>query len=343
MKKIVRSAILFVLSLLLVFSLFSCSKSGSPGESSETSARDSAATESGSENTDAVSSGPESDDTVGEYTGEAWLEKSDDIKETDTFFGGDALRIMEIYTDCFFAKTVTPLPQTFKINGDVSDNWCVGDVVECKFENVYYDRNTERIEADLVNISASDFELDPDVDYKPVIYLYPEKTTNVHVSLDLDGEFLCTYPAYENGWEVTAFSDGTLRDKNGMTYNYLYWEGKVDFEKDFSDGFCVKGEDTAKFLESALESLGLTRREANEFIVYWLPQMQDNPYNLISFDTDAYEKAAKLNVDPAPDTVIRVFMMWKASDEYVELAPQTLDAPERVGFTVVEWGGSTAK
>ena len=61
-----------------------------------------------------------------------------------------------------------------------------------------------------------------------------------------------------------------------------------------SNGFCVKGKDTAVFLEGALEQLGLTRREANEFIVYWLPQMEQNPYNIISFQTDAYTNAAEL-------------------------------------------------
>ena len=32
--------------------------------------------------------------------------------------------------------------------------------------------------------------------------------------------------------------------------------------------------------EEALADLGLTRREANEFMVYWLPMMEPNPYNL---------------------------------------------------------------
>ena len=65
-----------------------------------------------------------------------------------------------------------------------------------------------------------------DLDAKPVLYLYPEKETEVNVRLDYDGELTCTYPAYgENGWTVTAAPDGTLRDKAGQTYNYLYWEG----------------------------------------------------------------------------------------------------------------------
>ena len=39
---------------------------------------------------------------------------------------------------------------------------------------------------------------------KPVIYLYPETETEVTVQLDFDGELTCTYPAYDNGWTVTA-------------------------------------------------------------------------------------------------------------------------------------------
>ena len=150
----------------------------------------------------------------------------------------------------------------------------------------------------------------------------------------------CTYPQYNNGWTVTAAPGGTLTDEKGQTYNYLYWEGETYARYDLTKGFCVKGEDTVKFLEDALDKLGLTRREANEFIVYWLPLMQDNPYNIISFQTDIYTNAAKLEIDPAPDTLIRVFMAWQSAESYIELPEQKLKSPERNGFTVVEWGGT---
>lgn len=178
------------------------------------------------------------------------------------------------------------------------------------------------------------------VDYKPVIYLYPTEEKKITVTLDLNGRLTCVYPAYEDGWTVTAYPDGTLVDERGQTYNYLYWEGVTYAEYDFSSGFCVAGKDTAAFLERSLAELGLTRREANEFIVYWLPQMQDNAYNLISFQTENYASAARLSVDPAPDTLIRVFMAWKPSDTYLKIEEQELASPERIGFTVVEWGGT---
>ena len=175
---------------------------------------------------------------------------------------------------------------------------------------------------------------------KPVIYLYPEATTAVSVRLDYDGQLTCPYPTYENGWAVTAAPDGTLTDAKGQTYNYLYWEGETAAEYDLTEGFCVAGADTAAFLEDALTQLGLTRREANEFIVYWLPRMEGNPYNQISFQQEAYTDSAKLTVTPAPDSILRVFMVWKPLDKPVDIPAQTLPAFERHGFTLVEWGGA---
>ena len=175
---------------------------------------------------------------------------------------------------------------------------------------------------------------------KPVIYLYPEQEQEVSVRLDYDGKLTCAYPAYDDGWNVTAAPDGTLTDESGKEYNYLYWEGETDQEYDFSEGFCVAGEDTAKFLENALDRLGLTRREANEFIVYWLPRMEQNEYNLISFQSEVYTDHARLSIQPEPDTVIRVFMAYKPLDHYQEIPEQSLSTPDRSGFTVVEWGGS---
>ena len=176
---------------------------------------------------------------------------------------------------------------------------------------------------------------------KPVIYLYPEEETQVNVKLDYDGTLTSTYPSYENGWTVDAAPDGTLTDPStGRQYYCLYWEGETDTEYDFSTGFCVAGADTAAFLEGALADLGLTEQEANEFIIYWLPRMEGNAWNLISFQTTAYTDSAVLTIDPVPDTLIRVFMAWQGLDQPVEVEPQTFTAPERTGFTAVEWGGT---
>lgn len=176
---------------------------------------------------------------------------------------------------------------------------------------------------------------------KPVIYLYPEKKTEVSVQLTVDGNLTCTYPAYNNGWNVTAYPDGKIINHSDQKeYSYLYWESKSNTQYDLSKGFVVKGGDTAAFLQEKLALIGLTPKEYNEFIVYWLPQMQNNPYNLIAFQSKAYTDSAKLTVTPKPDSVLRVFMAYKPLKKKIELPEQTLEPFVRKGFTVVEWGGS---
>lgn len=270
-----------------------------------------------------------------------WIEKKPENICQDTSFI-DILVITEIQNDCFYANTVNPSsPYIIKINGHLGNEWCIRDEVRCKLTNVYMDTSTNRIEADLIEIKNA-YPDDESIVLKPIIYLYPEKETKVTVKLDINGNLLCTYPKYINEWTVTAQPNGTLTDEK-QTYNYLFWEGKLNTKYDFSKGFCVKGENTAEFLEESLNKLGLKRNEANEFIVFWLEQMENNPYNIISFQTDAYTSNAKLNITPQPDTMIRVFMAWYPSDTQVNIEPQTLTAPARQGFTVVEWGGTTVQ
>ncbi len=174
---------------------------------------------------------------------------------------------------------------------------------------------------------------------KPVIYLYPEEETDVTVTLDLNGELTYTYPSYNNGWSVTAYADGTLIS-NDTEYSYLFWEATMNVDFDFSTGFVVKGEDVEEFLIEKLSFLGLTAKEYNDFIVYWVPQMIENEYNLISFQSDVYTDNAVLNIYPEPDSVLRVFMAYKAIDEEINIPEQDLQTFTRVGFTVVEWGGT---
>jgi hypothetical protein len=178
-------------------------------------------------------------------------------------------------------------------------------------------------------------------DKKPVIYLYPTEQTDVSVIVKLNGKLTCTYPEYGEGWNITAYPDGKIINlSDGREYSYLYWEGVTGTEYDFSKGFVVKGEDTASFLQEKLAYLGLTPKEYNEFIVYWLPQMQNNTYNLITFQNDAYTENAVLEITPKPDSILRVFMAYKPMNEYIEIEEQKLSQFERKGFSVIEWGGT---
>ena len=178
---------------------------------------------------------------------------------------------------------------------------------------------------------------------KPVIYLYPEQETDVHVELELtESELNTTYPKYDNGWDVTAYPDGMLLNKaDGSHHKYLFWDAvNCRTRFDFSKGFCVAGSDTESFLKEKLTYMGLNEQEMNEFIVYWLPLMEHNAYNLISFQGDAYTNSAKLKITPTPDSECRVFMAYVPLENAVAIEPQQLETFERKGFSVVEWGGA---
>lgn len=186
--------------------------------------------------------------------------------------------------------------------------------------------------------------------HAPVIYLYDDSGRDVNIRLDIRGELTETYPLYDErrGWNVTASPDGMLTDPDGDTYRFLYWEAVLDMDYDLSRGFCVRGCDTEAFLDEALSELGLDETEAADFKSYWLQFMEENPYNVITFQTTAYTDAAGLDVTPSPDVTVRINMLYYPSSEYVVMEPQDLagmnpSLEDRSGFTLVEWGGEVIR
>ncbi len=259
----------------------------------------------------------------------------------------EAVLVTEITEEGFYGTLTYLYNATVFVFGSYEDIR-VGDYVliaathYCKYD-FFYAYLAEDV-TDLLPIADNDLSIyfEGDAPEKPVIYLYPTEETTVSVKLDYKGHLTCTYPLYNDGagWENLSVSpDGTIR-KGGKEYYCLYWEGMGNADYDFSSGFCVKGEDTAAFLEAVLADIGLSPREANEFIIYWLPKLECNPYNVISFQGEAYTATAPLEVTPAPDSMLRVFMAYYPTEEYVEMIPQEFEGFERRGFTVVEWGGS---
>ena len=177
---------------------------------------------------------------------------------------------------------------------------------------------------------------------KPAIYLYPETTQMVSVDVELaEGNFTRTAPLYHNGWNVLAAPDGTLTDPaTGESYTYIYWESDSEPAYDWSEGYVVAGKDTRAFLLEILPQMGLLPEEYNDFINYWQPRMQKNAYNLITFQKECYTDAAKMKIDPQPDSCLRIFMAYKAIDAPIDIPAPEITPFERKGFTVVEWGGA---
>jgi hypothetical protein len=184
------------------------------------------------------------------------------------------------------------------------------------------------------------------VSYKPIIYIYPEEEMNVNVKLNFEDRLLVSYPEYRNNWSVFAKEDGMLIDnKTGRELYSLYYEAsnKLDFKVE-EDGFVVGKDEIISFLESKLEILGLNYKESEEFIIYWLPILMKNKYNYIRFASmDEINENLSLDVDPKPESLIRVLMTFKGLDEKIEVREQKLDKVVRRGYSVVEWGATIIK
>lgn len=178
---------------------------------------------------------------------------------------------------------------------------------------------------------------------KPVIYCYPEKETGLSVQLQVNGQLGFTYPAYENGWNVTAKPDGTIV-KDSTEYPYLFWEADVQPLPQSIDGFIVPADQVTAFLERQLTHIGLNSKEKTDFITYWAPRMVSKGQVFIRFswgkETDHF---ARLAISPTPDHLNRLYMIWSpipANVKFTEL-PNSQELPvfDRSGFDVLEWGG----
>lgn len=221
---------------------------------------------------------------------------------------------------------------------DIPLGECRMEISSNGYQEIMFDFNIKEHAYYKCEIKLKQFEIE-----KPVIYLYPTQKQTIEVQLNYNGALTHTYPKYPtDGWQVIAEPNGTLWDKNGMEYYALFWEGKPHKQIIPKDGFVIAGKETAAFLEEKLAYLGLNRKEANEFIMYWLPRMEENNYNFIHFSGKQYEEQAALIINPKPETIIRVMMLTQALEYKINIPLQDLNSlkNKRKGYTVVEWGGS---
>lgn len=204
---------------------------------------------------------------------------------------------------------------------------------------------------------------------KPVIYLYPQSPTEVHVQFQNPIHLTTDIPTYSNGWNVLANPDGELKDLRPAAtdcsklntkaigseyaasacakglYPYLYWAGQSSgsypVEK---DGWVVSRQDLQSFMNGTLNSVGFTAQEKSDMLSYWIPAMLQKGalYYRISFlQTAQMDSFIPMKVTPQPDSVYRLFLDWSplSSEPAMTPQPEQLSHVVRRGFTLVEWGG----
>lgn len=148
-------------------------------------------------------------------------------------------------------------------------------------------------------------------------------------------------------WHMTASPDGDLTDASGRNYPSLFWEGEEPTTFAQDKGFVVEAEAAASFLEDKLAVLGLSEREATEFITFWGPRIAERGRALVTFATDEYARRAvyrftdtSSGAEIVPETFIRVYVVIGEVPQTPVPEQELAPAPARTGFTAVEWGGT---
>ena len=225
---------------------------------------------------------------------------------------------------------------------------------------------------------------------KPVVLFYSPKGVtlkNVTASVKLSKEFDFTaiYPKAAAGggegegegetvtWRISRIDpDGTLilEDDPHTRWTYLFWEftgnsqsaviGIPALFEEPSSTMLTDGTHAAEFLTRLLDALGLTPRERDDMVTYWLRSVQGAKHLLVRVVRQSdLASCAALNVEVEDDapvgvSVHRVYLLLHPCEELdEEVAAKMLRepcVPENVRdefpitrdpseLTVVEWGG----
>ncbi|KAI1782985.1 hypothetical protein LXA43DRAFT_1187274 [Ganoderma leucocontextum] len=217
----------------------------------------------------------------------------------------------------------------------------------------------------------------------------------ISVSLVPQWSFSHVYPLaapkrlLENGrqrvdWSVSAQPDGTLIEKDtNLELSYLFWEADSNaslppspplsaadarvehfdpayptLDCDSPTAVLLPFAQLLPYLDATLKKLSLHTSARNDFVTYWLPKLAKKPFVALRFlPQAAYERAASLEVQPAPDVVTRVFMLfrgvaaedaedptWSAARarvgevDWVNIVGVEAGAWDESRFRVLEWG-----
>ncbi|TFK53741.1 hypothetical protein OE88DRAFT_1626659 [Heliocybe sulcata] len=188
-------------------------------------------------------------------------------------------------------------------------------------------------------------------------------------------------------WDVLVHKDGSLTEKaTQLDVAYLFWEAHTNADRPLTppaspsieefrntpsfnpatadlspdDSVVLSVSHITPYLDKALLALGLHTEARTSFITYWLPSLLKHSHVALRFlRQEAYERAAPLDVVPAPDVVTRVFMLFKGIDQeslrdwsaaqdkakedvqwWRDIVGVDLDkAGDGKLFRVLEWGG----
>ena len=167
---------------------------------------------------------------------------------------------------------------------------------------IFYNFNSEEIKVDL-KLDSSKWELS---------YLYPGRI------LDKDNFHMKFITSNNRNNSYNILTDSTTNKE----YSYIFWEadsvnsGTYYFQNYFQTTdnlYLFKSEDVCVKLDSLLKNQGLNVVEREDFITYWMKDLLSKEYVALTFMTQSdLEVIAKLTIEPKPDILLRIFMIFKS-------------------------------
>jgi hypothetical protein len=281
------------------------------------------------------------------------ISKGKCIIEGNVSFSG-IISVNALVANCSSA-TITTTDKYGKFSFEISDLDSCIYVFKSGFTEIIMDRHDFKSQHRMkINFFLNQNFIITTVD-KPVIYVYSNESTSCKIELYPKSKLTFTYPVYKTNWEFTTGLNGQLK-MDDRTYPYLFWEGEtselVYQQTGDEEGVCklenafqIQTDSSISFLEHQLNKFGLNAIEKTDFITFWGPRMIENKYALIQFicNEDYASKIAGLNMQPQPESSLRLFMLFtsleKPSSRY-QTTPPSYKGFTRNGLTLVEWGGS---
>ncbi len=199
---------------------------------------------------------------------------------------------------------------------------------------------------------------------KPVVYCYSDKDLDFFkFELKPIGDLIFHYPKLFVGLEMInsigqtkptytwnmSLKNNKLFENDTIELPYLFWESRqtgITFDKTSTNEFkgsLVWKKNLVDFLDSTLTEIGFNSKEKTDFITFWGPQMWEYNYYFIQFlQDDECQKFANYEIEPKPQKVNRIYMLFHGSDKYpydFKCQKQVLKPLTRKGFYLVDWGG----
>lgn len=175
--------------------------------------------------------------------------------------------------------------------------------------------------------------------YKPNLYLYPLKPSEVSVIFRMPGLLETVIPDYPGEWRVNAMPDGTLMTADGNRYGYLFYESLTwPFLYQTTEGWVLKSETRREQLWSVMKLYGFNDVETADFVTYWTTKLDTGAdYAMYPQMTDTVDEAMPLTISPTPDNLFRLWFAFEknGSPDNNPIVKQI----DRSGFSAVEWGG----